>query len=238
VVRAAPARRAAARAPRPLAFRSLDGGGPMILFVNPRATRPKNRRFPLSLMAIGAALPETVGWEIVDGNLPGADVAAMIGELVDRHAAGPDPVELVALTVMPGRNWSARSRCRRRSSGRCPHLPIVWGGNFGSLYPAPVLNAPASTGWCAGRASRPSSSCSKCCVASAIPDGCRPRLPRGRRHALDRPRARMGRPRRAARSALSQDRRRHLPPTDHPRPPLGGLSGVDRLSLCLQLLRA
>jgi len=33
----------------------------MILFVNPRATRPKNRRFPLSLMAVGAALPEAIG---------------------------------------------------------------------------------------------------------------------------------------------------------------------------------
>jgi hypothetical protein len=42
----------------------------MILFVNPRATRPKNRRFPLSIMAVGAALPEGVNWEIVDGNLP------------------------------------------------------------------------------------------------------------------------------------------------------------------------
>ena len=46
----------------------------MIVFVNPRATRPKNRRFPLSIMAIGAALPAGVHWEIVDGNLPDADV--------------------------------------------------------------------------------------------------------------------------------------------------------------------
>ncbi len=42
----------------------------MILFVNPRATRPKNRRFPLSLMAVGAALPAHIGWEIVDGIFP------------------------------------------------------------------------------------------------------------------------------------------------------------------------
>ena len=28
----------------------------MILLVNPRATRAKNRRFPLSVMAVGAAL--------------------------------------------------------------------------------------------------------------------------------------------------------------------------------------
>jgi len=46
----------------------------MILLVNPRATRPENRRFPLSVMAIGAALPPDVSWEIVDGNLPGMDV--------------------------------------------------------------------------------------------------------------------------------------------------------------------
>ena len=39
----------------------------MIVFVNPRATRPKNRRFPLSVMAIGAALPDDVTWAIVDG---------------------------------------------------------------------------------------------------------------------------------------------------------------------------
>ena len=37
----------------------------MILFVNPRATRPSNRRFPLSVMAVGAALPPDTSWEIV-----------------------------------------------------------------------------------------------------------------------------------------------------------------------------
>ena len=74
----------------------------MIVFVNPRATRPGNRRFPLSLMAVGAALPENVSWEIVDGNRPGIDPLAEIDALVAAHAGGPDPVRLVALTVMPG----------------------------------------------------------------------------------------------------------------------------------------
>ena len=74
----------------------------MILLVNPRATRPKNRRFPLSVMALGAALPADVSWEIVDGNLPGADV---LGELTSHIAAAAqrgDPVRLVAFSVMPG----------------------------------------------------------------------------------------------------------------------------------------
>ena len=50
----------------------------MILLINPRSTRPKNRRFPLSVMAVGAMLPEGTSWEIVDGNLPGIDVVGLM----------------------------------------------------------------------------------------------------------------------------------------------------------------
>ena len=73
----------------------------MIVFINPRATRPKNRRFPLSLMAIGAALPEGTEWEIVDGNRPDLDVPAAVARIVQERAGGADPVELIAVTVMP-----------------------------------------------------------------------------------------------------------------------------------------
>ncbi|HYC66248.1 MAG TPA: hypothetical protein VEC14_16075, partial [Reyranellaceae bacterium] len=73
----------------------------MILLVNPRATRPANRRFPLSVMAIGAALPKHVRWEIIDGNLPGIDVLAAIAGFIDKQPAS-DPVEAIAFTVMPG----------------------------------------------------------------------------------------------------------------------------------------
>jgi len=74
----------------------------MILLINPRATRPENRRFPLSVMAVGAALPDDVSWEIVDGNLPGLDVVASVSALVEKQEALGDPVTAVALTVMPG----------------------------------------------------------------------------------------------------------------------------------------
>jgi anaerobic magnesium-protoporphyrin IX monomethyl ester cyclase len=114
----------------------------MILFVNPRATRPKNRRFPLSLMAVGAALPEGTSWEIIDGNLPGIDVlAALDRRIAECHASG-DPVRLVAFTVMPGPQLVSAVPLARALKARFPQLPIVWGGNFPSLYPAPVLDAP------------------------------------------------------------------------------------------------
>ena len=114
----------------------------MILFVNPRATRPKNRRFPLSIMMVGGALPADVAWEIIDGNLPDMDVAAAVGAMIDARAATADPVALVAMTVMPGPQLVSAVAAAQIIKSRHPHVPIVWGGNFGSLYPAPVLNAP------------------------------------------------------------------------------------------------
>ena len=64
----------------------------MILLVNPRATRPVNRRFPLSLMAVGAALPDERTWEIIDGNRPDVDVLATIADYVERQTVA-DPVQ-------------------------------------------------------------------------------------------------------------------------------------------------
>ena len=68
----------------------------MIILLNPRATKPKNRRYPLSLLAIGAMLEGKEEYTIVDGNvedLRGADPWS------SPSAKGP---ELLAVTVMPG----------------------------------------------------------------------------------------------------------------------------------------
>ena len=114
----------------------------MILLVNPRATRPGNRRFPLSLMAVGAALPAHRSWEIVDGNLPDIDILGVITAWVDRQARGTDPVQAIALTVMPGPQLVSAVPLSKALKSLYPRIPIIWGGNFGSLYPGPVLNAP------------------------------------------------------------------------------------------------
>jgi anaerobic magnesium-protoporphyrin IX monomethyl ester cyclase len=114
----------------------------MILFVNPRATRPKNRRFPLSIMMVGAALPPDVSWEIVDGNLPDIDVVGEISAHIANAARRGDPVRAIAFTVMPGPQLVSAVPLTREVKARHPMVPIVWGGNFPSLYAAPVLNAP------------------------------------------------------------------------------------------------
>ena len=114
----------------------------MILLVNPRATRPANRRFPLSVMAIGAALPSGVSWEIVDGNLPDADPLGDVDAWIRSREGGPDPVRCVAMTVMPGPQLVSAVPLARAVRARHPDVPIVWGGNFPSLYPRPVLSSP------------------------------------------------------------------------------------------------
>ena len=114
----------------------------MILLLNPRATRPKNRRFPLSLLALGAALPPDVSWEILDGNPPDADLEVEVATRVRMRALTDDPVTLIAMTVMPGPQLVSAVPLARRLKERFPMLPIVWGGYFPTLYPAPVLRAP------------------------------------------------------------------------------------------------
>ncbi|MBI2615403.1 MAG: B12-binding domain-containing radical SAM protein [Gemmatimonadetes bacterium] len=114
----------------------------MIILVNPRATRPANRRFPLSVMAIGAALPPDVSWVILDGNRPGSDPLTEAFDLIRARAGGADPVLAVAITVMPGPQFPNAVTLTKSLKARHPAVPIVWGGNFPSLYPRPVLNAP------------------------------------------------------------------------------------------------
>jgi len=114
----------------------------VIVFVNPQATTPINRRFPLSVMALGAALPEGTSWEIVDGNRPGVDPYEAVAARIEAAAGTRDPVRLIAMTVMPGPQMRTAVPITRALKARFPDMPIVWGGNFPSLYPEPVLHAP------------------------------------------------------------------------------------------------
>ena len=114
----------------------------MIVLVNSRATTPRNRRFPLSVMALGAAIPDGTAWEIVDGNCPGVDPYRDVAARIEHAAQTRDPVRLIAMSVMPGPQLAEAVPLAQRLKARFPSIPIVWGGYFPSLYPQPVLNAP------------------------------------------------------------------------------------------------
>lgn len=107
----------------------------MIILFNPRATRPKNRRFPLSVLALGAVLEGKEDYAIVDGNAD-AEPLASIEAIMARGG-----VEMLAVSVMPGPQMVAAIPVCRAFRERHPKVPIVWGGYFASLFTDAALNA-------------------------------------------------------------------------------------------------
>ena len=107
----------------------------MIVLFNPRATKPRNCRLPLSVMALAAVLEGHEPYEIVDGNIDD-DATENILRLIDQHN-----VELLGVTVMPGPQMAAAMESCREIRKRRPDVPIVWGGYFPSIYPDAALNA-------------------------------------------------------------------------------------------------
>jgi len=107
----------------------------MIVLLHPRSTRPKNRRFPLSVLALAAILEGKEDYEIVDGNI---DPHPM--DTIDRIAR-ERPVEMLGVSVMPGPQMVQAIALSKEFRARYPKVPIVWGGYFPSLYPDAALNA-------------------------------------------------------------------------------------------------
>jgi len=107
----------------------------MIVLFNPRATRPRNRRFPLSVMALAAVLEGRENYQIVDGNVDENPTATILELIANNH------VELLGVSVMPGPQMVSAVAACREIRERHPKLPIVWGGYFPSTYTDAALNA-------------------------------------------------------------------------------------------------
>jgi anaerobic magnesium-protoporphyrin IX monomethyl ester cyclase len=107
----------------------------MIILFNPRATKPRNRRFPLSVMALAAALEAREEYQIVDGNVDDNPTETIL-ELIRRNN-----VELLGVSVMPGPQMASAIFSCKEIRRQCPKLPIVWGGYFPSTYTDAALNA-------------------------------------------------------------------------------------------------
>ncbi len=106
----------------------------MIILFNPRATRPRNCRLPLSVLALAAVLEGREEYAIVDGNIEN-DPTAVILQLIDQHH-----VEMLGVTCMPGPQMAAAMESSREIRRLRPDVPIIWGGYFPSTYPDATLN--------------------------------------------------------------------------------------------------
>ncbi len=100
----------------------------MIVLFNPRATNPRNRRFPLSIMSLAAVLEGHEQYVIVDGNVQN-DAVERILRLIENG-----DVELIGVTVMPGPQMASAVEACKTIRRAHPKVPIVWGGYFPSIY--------------------------------------------------------------------------------------------------------
>lgn len=107
----------------------------MIVLFHPRSTRPKNRRLPLSVLHLAAMLEGREEYEIVDGNADPDPWTTINGLAQSKH------VEMLGVSVMPGPQLRAAIPVCRAFREKFPHVPIVWGGYFASLYTEAALNA-------------------------------------------------------------------------------------------------
>jgi anaerobic magnesium-protoporphyrin IX monomethyl ester cyclase len=107
----------------------------MIILFHPRATKPRNCRLPLAVLALAAVLEGREEYEIVDGNLDDRPLDTILN-LIDNHA-----VDLLGVSAMPGPQMVAAMDVSREVRKLRPQVKIAWGGYFPSIYPESALNA-------------------------------------------------------------------------------------------------
>lgn len=107
----------------------------MVVLYHPKSTKPRSRRYPLAVLSLAAVLDGQEEYSIVDGNVD-LNPLATISDLIRKQ-----PVELLAVSVMPGPQMVAAMETSREIRARFPKVPIVWGGYFPSIYTQATLNA-------------------------------------------------------------------------------------------------
>ncbi|HKE93458.1 MAG TPA: radical SAM protein [Povalibacter sp.] len=107
-----------------------------VLLINPRITSRRHARFPLSLLSLAARIADTHRSRIIDGNTEEDCVAATLRALDDDH------YDAAGITVMGGPQVATAIQVSRAIREKSPHLPIVWGGYFPTLFRDAALNAP------------------------------------------------------------------------------------------------
>ncbi len=108
----------------------------MVILYHPKSTKPRSRRFPLSVLSLAAVLEGQEKYAIVDGNVDPHPLRT-ISDLARSHE-----VDLLAVSVMPGPQMVAAMETSRTFRARFPKVPIAWGGYFPSIYTRATLNAP------------------------------------------------------------------------------------------------
>ncbi|MCH9695895.1 MAG: B12-binding domain-containing radical SAM protein [Gammaproteobacteria bacterium] len=107
----------------------------LVLF-NPRSSVAGKHVLPMSVLAMAAVLEGKHEYSIIDGNLY-EDVLAVLFEKVRKSR-----VDIVAITVMPGRQVRQARDVSLALKAEFSHLSIIWGGYFPTMYESAAATAP------------------------------------------------------------------------------------------------
>jgi radical SAM superfamily enzyme YgiQ (UPF0313 family) len=109
---------------------------PNTLLVNPTITSRNGARFPLALLHLAAALDRSGTSRVVDGNVDRDIVGATLKAIEEER------FDAVGISVMGGPQIEPSIAVSKAIRERFPHLPIIWGGYFPTLYTDTALTAP------------------------------------------------------------------------------------------------
>ncbi|HSR51718.1 MAG TPA: radical SAM protein [Acidobacteriota bacterium] len=107
-----------------------------VVLVNPKMSKPRAVRLPISLLSLGAVLEGEWDYRIVDGNVDPDAAGTVISAVAERETA------LVGMTVMPGPQVAPAIEIASALRAAHPEVPVAWGGYFPTLYPDSAVNAP------------------------------------------------------------------------------------------------
>ena len=117
----------------------------MIILFHPRATRPRNCRLPLAVLALAAVLEGREEYRIVDGNLEDDPTGAIVST-IDHHQ-----VELLGVSCMPGPQMVAAMETSREIAVSAPMCALSGAAISLLFIPTPHSMPSMSTMWCVAR---------------------------------------------------------------------------------------
>lgn len=108
----------------------------MILLFNPRSSASGKHVLPMSVLAVAAVLEGRYDYELVDGNVVD-DPLVPLRQIIQEYN-----VDILAITVMPGRQVAQARDVSRALKSEAPELVVIWGGYFPTMYEDAVMTAP------------------------------------------------------------------------------------------------
>ena len=100
----------------------------MIVLFNPQSSASSKAILPMSVLSLAAVLEGKHDYAIVDGNTSAHPLDELRSHLGDQ-------ADILAMTVMPGRQVKQAVEFSRAIKAEFPAVSIVWGGYFPTMYP-------------------------------------------------------------------------------------------------------